>query len=90
MIAAIVLVVIAVICVVLGIMFFVEPAKSLPSFLGQIKHPAARAAATRPLHGAAALVIAVLCLVGAWFTSRGGKSANSSDSSAALDASSRS
>ncbi|HEV2372049.1 MAG TPA: hypothetical protein VGS19_07765 [Streptosporangiaceae bacterium] len=92
MIAVIVLGVIALVSIVAAIIFFVEPAHSLPAFMGQIKfngHNHARAYGTRPLHGAAALVLAVVCLVGAWFVNRGGKAANSSSASNTVDAGSR-
>lgn len=71
---AIVLVVLAVLFVVAAIIFFVEPAHSLPAFMGKITHPVARANATRPLHGAAALVAAIVCLVAAFFVNRSNKS----------------
>ena len=69
---AVVLGILALLLVIQGIMFFVEPAKSL--MIGSITSPPARANAHRPLWGTGALVIAVICLVGAWFTMRGGKS----------------
>jgi ABC-type sulfate transport system permease component len=75
---AIVLVVLAVLLVIAAIIFFVEPAHSLPSFMGKITHPPAtlnRANATRPLHGAAALVAAIVCLVAAFFVNRSNKAA---------------
>jgi ABC-type sulfate transport system permease component len=75
---AIVLVVLAVLLVIAAIIFFVEPAHSLPSFMGKITHPPAtltRANATRPLHGAAALVAAIVCLVAAFFVNRSNKPA---------------
>ena len=51
----IVLVVIAVLAIVAGIIYFIEPAHSLPTFMGKITHPPAglnRANATRSLRGA--------------------------------------
>ena len=74
---AIVLVVLAVLLIIAAIIFFVEPAHSLPSFMGRLTHPPstlARANATRPLHGAAALVAAIVCLVAAFFVNRSNKS----------------
>lgn len=68
----VVLAIIAVLLIIQGIMFFVEPAKNL--LIGSISSPPARAHAHRPLWGAAALVVAVICLIGAWFTTRSGKS----------------
>ncbi len=73
---AIVLVVLAVLLIVAAIIFFVEPAHSLPSIMGKITHPPAtlaRANGKRPLHGAAALVAAIVCLVAAFFVNRGNK-----------------
>ena len=73
---AIVLVVLAVLFVIAAIIFFIEPAHSLPSFMGKITHPPAslsRANATRPLHGAAAIVAAIVCLVAAFFVNRSNK-----------------
>jgi amino acid permease len=70
---AVVLAIIAVLLIVVGVLYLVEPAKSLPSFMGQITAPASRANANRSLRGAGALVIAVICAIGAWFTLRGKK-----------------
>jgi amino acid permease len=75
-IAVIVLVIIAVLAIVAAIIFFVEPAHSLPSFMGKITHPPAalgRANGKRPLHGVAALVVALVALVAAFFVNRGNK-----------------
>jgi drug/metabolite transporter (DMT)-like permease len=70
---AIVLAVLAVLLIVAAIIFFIEPAHSLPSFMGQIKAPAKRANETRPLHGIAAVVAGVVCLVAAFFVNRSNK-----------------
>jgi len=73
----IVLVVLAVLLIIAAIIFFVEPAHSLPSFMGKLTHPPAtlsRANATRFLHGVAALVAAIVCLVAAFFANRSNKS----------------
>jgi hypothetical protein len=75
-IAVIVLVIIAVLAIVAAIIFFIEPAHSLPSFMGKITHPPAtiaRANGLRPLHGLAALVVALVCLVAAFFINRSNK-----------------
>jgi di/tricarboxylate transporter len=82
---AVVLAIIAVLLVIQGIMFFAEPAKNL--LVGSISSPPARANAHRPLWGAAALVVAVICLIGAWFTAKGGKSSAASSSGQAAAAS---
>jgi uncharacterized membrane protein HdeD (DUF308 family) len=73
-IAAVLLVIIGILAIVAGILYFAEPAKSLPSILGTITHPASRAAAHRPLRGAVALVVGVACVVAAWFVGRRGRS----------------
>lgn len=65
MIAVVVLAVIAVLAIVAGVIYLTEPAKSLPSILGTITHPAARAHAHRHTRGAVALVVGALCLVAA-------------------------
>jgi hypothetical protein len=75
-IAVIILVIIAVLAIVAAIIFFIEPAHSLPSIMGKITHPPAtigRANGKRPLHGVAALVVAIVCLVGAFFLNRSNK-----------------
>ena len=73
---AIVLVVLAVLLIIAAIIFFVEPAHSLPSFMGKITHPPAslsRANASRSLRGAGAMVVGVICLVAAYFVNRSNK-----------------
>jgi len=88
---AVVLAVIAVLAIIAGIIYFIEPAHSLPSILGRITHPpasAARANASRSLRGAGAMVVAVICLVAAFFVNRGNKSAEDG-SRDSVDASSR-
>ena len=72
-IAVVVLVIIAVLAIVAAVIFFIEPAHSLPGFMGKITHPPAtlgRANGHRPLHGIAALVVALVALVGAFFVNR--------------------
>lgn len=53
-------------CVVAGIVYFAEPAHSLPGFF-----PGHTAHGTKPRtkHGIAAVVVGVLLLIGAWFAS---------------------
>lgn len=88
----VVLVVIAVLAIVAGIIYFIEPAHSLPSFMGKITHPPAsvsRANATRSLRGAGALVIGVICLVAAYFVNRSNKGAAEDGRRDPVDASSR-
>ena len=88
---AVVLVVLAVLAIVAGIIYFVEPAHSLPSIMGKITHPPAslsRADANRSLRGAGALVVAVVLLVAAFFVNRSNK-ASANDSVDPVDASAR-
>ena len=88
----VVLVVIAVLAIVAGIIYFIEPAHSLHSVLGKITHPPAsltRANATRSLRGAGAMVVAVVCLVAAFFVNRSNKGTAQDGSRDAVDASSR-
>jgi uncharacterized membrane protein HdeD (DUF308 family) len=69
-IATVVLVVIGIVCIVAAIMYFSEPAKSLPSILGTIKyngHNAVRANDKRSVRGIVALVVGVILLVAGWF-----------------------
>lgn len=85
-IVAVVLVVIAVLAIVAGIIYFIEPAHSLPSILGRITHPPAslsRANASRSLRGAGALVVGVICLVAAFFVNRSNKAADDGSREAA-------
>lgn len=58
--------VLGIVCVIVGILYFVEPAHSLPSFF-----PGHTAHGTKPRtkHGIAAVVVGVLLLLGAWFAS---------------------
>ena len=89
----IVLVVIAVLAIVAGIIYFIEPAHSLPSFMGKITHPPAsldRANAARSLRGACAIIVGVVCLVAAFFVNRSNKGAADDGSRDTVDASSRS
>ena len=72
----VVLVVVAVLAIIAGIIYFIEPAHSLPSIMGKITHPPAslgRANASRSLRGAGALVFGVICLVAAFFVNRSNK-----------------
>lgn len=76
-IAVVILAIIGVVAIVAGIMYFTEPAKSLPSVLGTITSPAARANGHRDTRGAVAVVVGVILLVAAVLTGRSGKSARS-------------
>ena len=64
------LVAVAVVLIVAAVIFFSVPAHSLPSFMGKITHPVSRGDKTRPLHGVAVLVLALGCLVWAYFVNR--------------------
>ncbi len=77
MIIAVILVIVGILAIIAGVMYLVEPAKSLPSILGTITHPAARANAHRNLRGWTALAFGVICLIAAWFTGRAGASSGS-------------
>ena len=73
-IAVAVLVIIGILAIIAGIVYLTEPAKSLPSILGTITHPASRADAHRTSRGWGALAVGVVLLVAAWFASRMGGS----------------
>ena len=66
--------IIAVLAIIAAILYFTEPAKSLPSFLGAVTSPASRAAAHRSTRGIVSLVIGVVFLAAAGLTSRLGRS----------------
>ena len=68
--AVVVLAIIAVLAVIAAIMYFTEPARSLPSILGTITQPAARATAHRTTRGGIALAVGVVCLAAAGLASR--------------------
>jgi uncharacterized membrane protein HdeD (DUF308 family) len=54
------------ICIVIGIVYFAEPAHSLPSFFpGHTAH----GTRARTKHGIAAVVVGVILLIGAWLAS---------------------
>jgi len=72
--AVAILVIIAILAIVAGAIYFAEPAKSLPSVLGTITSPASRANEHRTLRGIISLVVAAVLLVAAWFTARMGRS----------------
>ncbi len=64
---AVILVIIGILAIVAAILYFTEPAKSLPSVLGQITSPVHRAESKRSLRGAVALVIGLILLAGGVF-----------------------
>jgi hypothetical protein len=63
---SVILAVVGVALIVVAVLYFVEPAHSLPGFF-----PGHTAHGTRPRtkHGIAAAVVAVIALAGAWLTS---------------------
>jgi amino acid permease len=67
--AVAVLVIIAILAIVAGALYFAEPAKSLPSVMGAITS-GSRADTHRTLRGWISIVVAVVLLVAAWFTAR--------------------
>jgi hypothetical protein len=69
-IGAIVLAIIGIIAVVAAVLYFIEPAHSLPSILGSVPyngHDHARAYSHRTLRGVVAIIVAVIALVGSWY-----------------------
>jgi hypothetical protein len=65
--AAVVLGIVAILLIIASILYFTEPAHSLPSFLGAIKSPVHRADEKRSLRGVITLVVAIVCFVAAGF-----------------------
>jgi hypothetical protein len=61
----VILALIAVVAIIATIMYFTEPAKSLPSILGTITHPAGKASAHRTTRGTVTAIVGVICLVAA-------------------------
>lgn len=70
-----ILAIIAVLAIIAGILYFAEPAKSLPSVLGTITSPASRANAHRSTRGIVAIVVGVIFLAAAGFATRMRRSA---------------
>jgi len=63
-------VVLGVVLIVLAIVYFVEPAHSLPSFFpGHVSASSSEANHHHTKHGIAALVVALACFAFAWFQS---------------------
>jgi multisubunit Na+/H+ antiporter MnhB subunit len=69
----VVLVIIAVLAIIAAIMYFTEPARSLPGILGTITHPASRAGAHRTTRAWIALAVGVVCLAAAGLASWTGR-----------------
>lgn len=72
-IAVAVLSVIAVLAIIAAVLYFTEPARSLPSVLGTITHPASRADAHRSTRGAVAIAVAVVLVIAAGVAARMGR-----------------
>jgi hypothetical protein len=66
MVSAVVLGVIALVFIVAGIIYLVEPAGSLPGFMGHVNHSTGH----HPLRAAGSLIVGVVFAVGAWFALR--------------------
>jgi len=63
-------VVLGIVLVIVAIVYFVEPAHSLPSFFpGHVSASSSEAAHHHTKHGIAALVVALACFAFAWFQS---------------------
>jgi amino acid permease len=63
-IGAVILAIVAILFIIAGIIYLAEPAKSLPSVLGQVHNSTGH----RPLRAAGSLIVGVIFAVGAWFT----------------------
>jgi phosphotransferase system glucose/maltose/N-acetylglucosamine-specific IIC component len=83
---AIILGIVGVLFLILGIVYFTVPAHSLPGFIGYIKNGGT---GKHNLRAVASLVVAVVCLVAAWFVNRKKATTPSSGTSASVDAPSR-
>lgn len=73
--AVAILTVVGILAIIAAILYFTEPAKSLPAVLGTITSPATRANEHRPLRGDVALGFGVICLIVAGITAWQGRSA---------------
>ncbi len=63
-------VVLGVLLVIVAVIYFVEPAHSLPSFFpGHVSTSSSEASHHHSKHGIAALVVALACFAFAWFQS---------------------
>ena len=85
---SIILVIVGVLFLILGVVYLAVPAHSLPGFIGYIKNGGT---GKHNLRAGASLVVAVVCLVAAWFVNRNSKSAAGGQAaSTSVDASSHS
>jgi preprotein translocase subunit SecY len=65
---AVILAVIALLLVIVGIIYFAEPSRSLPSMIpGHLAATAADSGKNHPLRGAGCLVLGVIFFAAAWF-----------------------
>jgi uncharacterized membrane protein HdeD (DUF308 family) len=61
-------VVVGIVLIVIGIVYFAEPASSLPSFFpGHVSSSGAEAAHHHVKHGIAAILVGLACFAFAWF-----------------------
>lgn len=60
--AVAILAILGVLAIIAGIIYLIEPAKSLPSVLGTITSPPARANDIRPLRGLGSVILGVILL----------------------------
>ena len=68
--AAAILGVVGILLIIAAILYFTQPAHSLPSILGTIKyngHNHSRAYDHRTLRGIVSLIVGLICLIAAWF-----------------------
>ncbi|MGD0557913.1 MAG: hypothetical protein ABSA93_23390 [Streptosporangiaceae bacterium] len=61
--AAVILAIIAILFIIAGLIFIIEPSHSLPSFMGGTAHSTGH----HPLRAAGCLIVGVVFAVGAWF-----------------------
>jgi hypothetical protein len=67
-ITAVILAVIALVLVIVGIIYFIEPSKSLPSMMpGHLAATAAGSGKNHPLKGTGSLILGVIFFGAAWF-----------------------
>ena len=65
---AVILAVIALVLVIVGIIYFIEPSKSLPSMMpGHLAATAADSGKNHPLKGTGSLILGVIFFAAAWF-----------------------
>jgi amino acid permease len=83
--AAVICAIVAIVFIVAGIIYLLEPAKSLPSILGA-EHGST---GHRPLRAAGSLIVGVVFAVGTWFSLKYKSKSGASAGSAARESVSR-